>query len=52
MAYGENKGRFREIRVGRFEGNMGVAGAPVKSTDVEGGREQGEPVSKKLKSAS
>ena len=35
MAYGENKGRFREIRVGRFAGNMGVAEAPVKSTDVE-----------------
>ena len=36
MAYGENKGRFREIRVGRFDANMGVAEAPVKSTDVEG----------------
>ena len=35
MAYGENKGRFREIRVGRFAANMGVAEAPVKSTDVE-----------------
>ena len=41
MAYGENKGRFREIRVGRFAGNMGVAEAPVKSTDVEGGQHEG-----------
>jgi len=37
MAYGKNKGRFRETRVGRYAANMGVAGAPVKSTDVEGG---------------
>ena len=37
MAYGKNKGRFRETRVGRFVPNMGVAEAPVKSTDVEGG---------------
>jgi hypothetical protein len=36
MAYGKSKGRFREIRVGRFAGNMGAAEAPVKSTDVEG----------------
>jgi len=36
MAYGKNKGRFREIRVGRFAGNMGAAEASVKSTDVEG----------------
>jgi hypothetical protein len=35
MAYGKNKGRFREIRVGRFIWNMGAAEAPVKSTDVE-----------------
>jgi hypothetical protein len=38
MAYGKNKGRFREIRVGRFAPNMGAAEAPVKSTDVEGMR--------------
>ena len=36
MAYGENKGRFRETRAGRFDPNMGAAEAPVKSTDVEG----------------
>jgi hypothetical protein len=35
MAYGENKGRFRETRVGRFAANMGAEGAGVKSTDVE-----------------
>jgi hypothetical protein len=35
MAYGKNKGRFRETRVGRFAPNMGGAGPPVKSTDVE-----------------
>jgi hypothetical protein len=35
MAYGKNKGRFREIRVGRFAPNMGAAEAPVKSTAVE-----------------
>jgi len=35
MAYGENKGRFRETRVGRFEANMGAAEASVKSPDVE-----------------
>jgi hypothetical protein len=35
MAYGKNKGRFREIRVGRFVSNMGAAKAPVKSTDFE-----------------
>jgi hypothetical protein len=35
MAYGKNKGRFRETRVGRFDPNMGAAEAPVKSTDVE-----------------
>jgi hypothetical protein len=37
MAYGKNKGRFRKTRVGRYAPNMGVAEAPVKSTDVEGG---------------
>jgi hypothetical protein len=36
MAYGKNKGRFREIRVGRFAPNMGAAEATVKSTDVDG----------------
>ena len=35
MAYGKNKGRFREIRVGRFDPNMGAAEAQVKSTDVD-----------------
>jgi hypothetical protein len=35
MAYGKNKGRFREIRVGRFDPNMGAEEVPVKSTDVE-----------------
>jgi hypothetical protein len=35
MAYGKNKGRFREIRVGRFVPNMGAEEASVKSTDVE-----------------
>jgi hypothetical protein len=39
MAYGENKGRFREIRVGRFAPNMGAAEVAVKSTDVEGVRD-------------
>jgi hypothetical protein len=36
MAYGKNKGRFREIRVGRFAWNMGAEEATVKSTDIEG----------------
>jgi len=35
MAYGENQGRFREIRVGRFDPNMGAREASVKSTDVD-----------------
>jgi hypothetical protein len=35
MAYGKNKGRFRETRVGRFAANMGAEGASVKSTDIE-----------------
>jgi len=35
MAYGENNSRFREIRIGRLEANMGGEGVPVKSTDVE-----------------
>jgi hypothetical protein len=35
MAYGKNKGRFRETRVGRFVPNMGAREAPVKSPDVE-----------------
>jgi len=35
MAYGKNKGRFRETRVGRFAPNMGAEGPPVKSTGVE-----------------
>jgi hypothetical protein len=36
MAYGENKGRYREIRVGRIVPNMGAAEVAVKSTDVDG----------------
>jgi len=35
MAYGENQGRFREIRVDRFDPNMGAREASVKSTDVD-----------------
>jgi hypothetical protein len=35
MAYGKNKGRFREIRVGPFDPNMGAAEVAVKSTDVD-----------------
>jgi hypothetical protein len=35
MAYGENEGRFGEIRVGRFDANMGGEEPSVKSTDVE-----------------
>jgi hypothetical protein len=48
MAYGKNKGRFRETRVGRYAPNMGVAEAPVKSTDVEGGLDGGYLTSMKL----
>jgi hypothetical protein len=48
MAYGKNKGRFREIRVGRFGSNMGAAKAPVKSTDVEEEPDDQGIVSKKL----
>jgi hypothetical protein len=52
MAYGENKGRFREIRVGRFVSNMGAREASVKSTDVEQGADGYEQVSKKLQNTS
>jgi hypothetical protein len=48
MAYGKNKGRFREIRVGRFAANMGGEGVPVKSTDVDGALKGAGLVSKKL----
>jgi hypothetical protein len=48
MAYGKNKGRSREIRVGRFVANMGAAEAPVKSTDIDGGPDGRDLVSKKL----
>jgi hypothetical protein len=48
MAYGKNKGRFRETRVGRFAGNMGAAEAPVKSTDIDGVPDRGGRASKKL----
>jgi hypothetical protein len=48
MAYGKNKGRFRETRVGRFGWNMGAAEASVKSTDVEQAPDVGEFLSEKL----
>jgi hypothetical protein len=48
MAYGKNKGRFRETRVGRFAPNMGAEEPPVKSTDIEGVAEGRDLVSKKL----
>jgi len=48
MAYGENKGRFRETRVGRFDPNMGGEAVPVKSTDVESTLKGTPILSKKL----
>jgi hypothetical protein len=48
MAYGENNGRFREIRIGRFAANMGGEGVPVKSTDVEKEPNGPDRVSEKL----
>jgi hypothetical protein len=48
MAYGKNKGRFREIRVGRFAANMGAEKVPVKSTDVEVVSERRRRLSEKL----
>jgi hypothetical protein len=48
MAYGKNKGRFREIRVGRFDPNMGAEEVPVKSTDVESTIDGTPSLSKKL----
>jgi hypothetical protein len=48
MAYGKNKGRFREIRVGRFVPNMGAAEPPVKSTDVDGASKDPGVISKKV----
>ena len=48
MAYGGNKGRFREIRVGRFEANMGGEAAPVKSTSVDGPKGRVRDISQKL----
>jgi hypothetical protein len=48
MAYGKNKGRFREIRVGRFDPNMGAEEVPVKSTDVESTSSACAAMSKKL----
>jgi hypothetical protein len=48
MAYGKNKGRFRETRVGVSKANMGGEAAPVKSTDVEGVGQNCDLVSKKL----
>src|SRR5450759_3161045 len=52
MAYGKNKGRFREIRVGRFVPNMGGEVAPGKSTDVDEVREGRDLLSKKLQNTS
>ena len=52
MAYGKNKGRFREIRVGRFAGNMGAAEASVKSADVEGVPDGSELASLRLQNTS
>jgi hypothetical protein len=48
MAYGKNKGRFRETRVGVSKANMGGEAAPVKSTDVERACQNPDLVSKKL----
>jgi hypothetical protein len=48
MAYGKNKGRFREIRVGRFAPNMGAAEPPVKWTDVDQAPDTSDLLSKKL----
>jgi hypothetical protein len=48
MAYGKNKGRFREIRVGRFAPNMGAAKPPVKWTDVDQAPDTSDFLSKKL----
>ena len=48
MAYGKNKGRFREIRVGRFAPNMGAAEPPVKWTDVDWATADPDLASKKL----
>jgi hypothetical protein len=48
MAYGKNKGRFREIRVGRFVPNMGAAEPPVKWTDVDWASSDLGFISKKL----
>jgi hypothetical protein len=46
MAYGENEGRIREIRVGCFVPNMGAVGAPVKSTDGDDGPKEPDNTSK------
>jgi hypothetical protein len=48
MAYGKNKGRFREIRVGRFDPNMGAEAASVKWTEIERGSGDRDLVSEKL----
>jgi hypothetical protein len=48
MAYGKNKGRFRGIRVGRFDPNMGAAEVAVKSTDVDGALGDSDLISNKL----
>jgi hypothetical protein len=41
-------GRYREIRGGRFEPNMGVAEVAVKSTGVERGPFGSDLISKRL----
>jgi hypothetical protein len=48
MAYGKNKGRFRETRVGRFIPNMGAEEAPVKSKAIAGVVERHPTKSKKV----
>jgi hypothetical protein len=48
MAYGEIKGRFREIRASPFDPNMGGEAASVKSTDVESTVWDRPSLSKKL----
>jgi hypothetical protein len=52
MAYGENNGRFREIRIGRSEANMGGEGPPVKWTDLEQMPKRAPQASKKLQNTS
>jgi hypothetical protein len=48
MAYGKNKGRFRETRASRFGANMGGEAVPVKSPDVDERPEDARTISEKL----